>query len=138
MSRRTESVGITAFTLEDQVYIAEQSAFATRGITEQLREMVLGDGVRDWYSSGQPMAVFPYDKELQPLRIDDQPHLLQWMWPYRTNLSSKLIFGGQTKVQAGLLWTEYGRLTASKLRTPLSIVFAEVATHNHFVLDRGG
>ncbi|MBD4112532.1 hypothetical protein GUH67_22450, partial [Xanthomonas citri pv. citri] len=23
-------------------------------------------------------------------------------------------------------------------RTPLSIAFAEVATHNHFVLDRGG
>ena len=28
--------------------------------------------------------------------------------------------------------------TSDKLRTPLSIVFAEVATHNHFVLDRGG
>ena len=26
----------------------------------------------------------------------------------------------------------------SKLRTPLSIAFAFVATHNHFVLDRGG
>ena len=25
-----------------------------------------------------------------------------------------------------------------KLRTPLSMVFAFVATHNHFVLDRGG
>ena len=30
------------------------------------------------------------------------------------------------------------RLTSEKLRTPLSIVFAFVATHNHFVLDRGG
>ena len=27
---------------------------------------------------------------------------------------------------------------ADELRTPLSIVFAFVATHNHFVLDRGG
>ena len=27
---------------------------------------------------------------------------------------------------------------SSKLRTPLSIAFAFVATHNHFVLDRGG
>ena len=25
-----------------------------------------------------------------------------------------------------------------RLRTPMSIVFGEVATHNHFVLDRGG
>ena len=59
------------------------------------------------------------------------------MWSYRTNLSNNVLFGGQTKVQAGLLWTEYGRLTASKLRTPLSITFAFVATHNQFVLDRG-
>lgn len=33
---------------------------------------------------------------------------------------------------------EEGRLTSSKLRIPLSITFAFVATHNHFVLDRGG
>ncbi len=29
-------------------------------------------------------------------------------------------------------------LYAARLRTPLSIAFAFVATHNHFVLDRGG
>jgi hypothetical protein len=49
-----------------------------------------------------------------------------------------MLFGGKTKVQGGLKWFEYGRLTKDKLRTPLSITFAEVATHNHFVLDRGG
>jgi hypothetical protein len=48
------------------------------------------------------------------------------------------MFGGKTKVDAGLKWFEFGRLTADKLRTPLSIAFAFVATHNHFVLDRGG
>ena len=34
-----------------------------------------------------------------------------------------------------------GRSTSStrrQQRTPLSITFGEVATHNHFVLDRGG
>ena len=31
-----------------------------------------------------------------------------------------------------------GGLYHDKLRTPLSIAFAFVATHNHFVLDRGG
>ena len=29
-------------------------------------------------------------------------------------------------------------LCSDRLRTPLSIAFAFVATHNHFVLDRGG
>jgi hypothetical protein len=49
-----------------------------------------------------------------------------------------MLFGGKTKIEGGMQWFEYGRLTSDKLRTPLSITFAEVATHNHFVLDRGG
>jgi hypothetical protein len=48
------------------------------------------------------------------------------------------MFGNQTKVESGLKWWEYGRLTGHKLRTPLSIALAEVTTHNHFVLARGG
>ena len=35
-------------------------------------------------------------------------------------------------------WREYAVLVKDKLRTPLSIAFAEIASHNHFVLDRGG
>ena len=48
------------------------------------------------------------------------------------------MFAGKTKVECGLRWYEYGRLTSHKLLTPYSITFSNVATHNHFVLDRGG
>jgi hypothetical protein len=41
-------------------------------------------------------------------------------------------------LERGLTWYELQELYADKLRTPLSIAFAFVATHNHFVLDRGG
>jgi hypothetical protein len=41
-------------------------------------------------------------------------------------------------LERGLSWYEWQELYVDKLRTPLSIAFAEVATHNHFVLDRGG
>ncbi len=60
------------------------------------------------------------------------------MWPFRSNLSLSMLFGGQSKVDGGLRWFEYGRLTAAKLRAPLAITFAFVATHNHFVFDHGG
>jgi hypothetical protein len=135
---RVASVGITSFTLEDDVYIAPRSAFMTRGVRHSLREMVLGDGLRDWRLDNQPFAIFPYERDFRPKEIDSDIPTLKWMWPYRTNLSNNVLFGGQTKIQSGLKWTEYGRLTASKLRIPLSIAFAAVATHNHFVLDRGG
>jgi len=42
-------------------------------------------------------------------------------------LDKNLLFGSKTKKDSGLHHYEFGRLT-----------FAEVATHNHFVLDRGG
>jgi hypothetical protein len=35
-------------------------------------------------------------------------------------------------------WFDLRRLSRDKFRTPLSIAFAFVATHNHFALDRGG
>jgi len=38
----------------------------------------------------------------------------------------------------GLRWFEHSMFFPSRFRTPLSIAFAFVATHNHFVLDRGG
>lgn len=39
---------------------------------------------------------------------------------------------------AGLKWFDYMQFTRSAYQSKLSIVFAFVATHNHFVLDRGG
>ena len=45
---------------------------------------------------------------------------------------------GKTQLERGLTWYEYGMFIRDKFRSTLSIVFGEVATHNHFVLDRGG
>lgn len=133
----SESVGITSFTLEDDVYVRTRRALSRFGVTRS-RPMVLGDQLRDWAYAGDDVVLFPYDDELSALDVDRVPALYRLMWPYRTNLSNSIMFGGRTKVQDGLKWSEFGRLTASKLRIPLSIAFAEVATHNHFVLDRGG
>jgi hypothetical protein len=40
--------------------------------------------------------------------------------------------------EKGIPWWALRELYAQRLKTPLAIVFAFVATHNHFVLDRGG
>jgi hypothetical protein len=45
---------------------------------------------------------------------------------------------GTPMVERGLTWYEYQELYVSKLSTPSTITWGEVATHNHFVLDRGG
>src|SRR5690606_17472697 len=40
--------------------------------------------------------------------------------------------------EAGRAWWSYHQIPVDRNRIPLTITFAEVATHNHFVLDRGG
>ncbi|MGH7438847.1 MAG: hypothetical protein ACRENE_24435, partial [Polyangiaceae bacterium] len=44
----------------------------------------------------------------------------------------------KTQLEHGRTWFEYSMFFVERFRTPLSIVFATIATHNHFVLDRGG
>ncbi|MCG5052484.1 MAG: BREX-2 system adenine-specific DNA-methyltransferase PglX [Myxococcales bacterium] len=131
------SIGIASFTLEDDAFLATADVFRRNRVPEEhTREMMIGESIRDWGVGECPVAFFPYDSDLRPIK--DEELALRYLWPYRTNLANNKLFGGKTKVEGGLRWYEYGRLTTDKLRTPLSIAFAEVATHNHFVLDRGG
>ena len=138
---QAESIGIVSFTLEDEAYLASAATHNTRQIPSALvRPMVLGDGLRDYSFTPEVLAIFPYSPDFTALDVSasSYPELYRALWAYRTNLSNNAMFGRMTKVEAGLKWTEFGRLTASKLSTPLTITFAFVATHNHFVLDRGG
>ena len=131
------SIGITAFTLEDEAFLQAAGYLMRHGIRrEEVRSFVEGDSIRDWNWSGELCAIFPYDGDFN--HVIPTGKTLRHFWPYRTNLSNSKMFGGRTKVEDGLHWTEFGRLTSSKLKTSFTITFAFVATHNHFVLDRGG
>ncbi|MDA8260774.1 MAG: BREX-2 system adenine-specific DNA-methyltransferase PglX [Betaproteobacteria bacterium] len=135
----THSIGITSFTLEDDVFVVPSTVFTRYGVDPtSVRGMVSGDELRDWNRSLGDSALFPYTADFLPIDVPAIKAALGYMWPYRTTLSNNKMFGKQTKLEAGLKWWEYGRLTAHKLKSPLTIAFAEIATHNHFVLDRGG
>lgn len=137
LSSAVQSIGITSFTLEDEVFLNQHAAFTRAGVPpDLLRTSISGDELRDWQRDPSNVALFPYDKEFRPLDLPSLVAPYRYMWPYRATLSNNKMFGKQTKVEAGLKWWEFGRLTASKLRDPLSITFAFVATHNHFVLER--
>ncbi|HQU47119.1 MAG TPA: BREX-2 system adenine-specific DNA-methyltransferase PglX, partial [Pirellulales bacterium] len=139
LSSLTDSIGITSFTLEDDIYILPQSAARRVGMNApDFRTMIVGDALRDWVQGDCEVAVFPYDGDFEPVAEDSHRPSQRYLWRARTCLANNKMFGGRTKVECGLKWYEYGRLTSDKLRTPLSIVYGEVATHNHFVLDRGG
>ncbi len=128
-------VGITAVNGEDDLYLLANAAHARRLGLEHVRPMVTGDLVREW-SVRAETAVWLYDTDFNLLPLDDLPRTAAYFWPAYCVISRRKRFG-TPMVERGLTWYEYQELYVSKLRTPLTITFGEVATHNHFALDRG-
>jgi hypothetical protein len=95
--------------------------------------LVTGPDIRD-YTIRESPRFWPYNKEL---RVDDSTLSSRHMWPYRRLVSGYVMFG-KTRQERGIPWLAYGMLASAKLRNPYSIAYAEVATHNHFVLVRDG
>jgi hypothetical protein len=97
----------------------------------EFRAFLLGEKVRDWIGSFDWWVWYPYFGDPTTSK------LLAQLWPWKSTLANRSTFQG-VMADAGLQWYDYMQHTASAYRTPLSITFAFVATHNHFVLDRGG
>ena len=131
-----EDIGVGAVTLEDEAYQLPYEAAKRHGLPKNtLVGFVVGDLVRDWVLHETDAAIFPYDKK----KLNPKPmaSVLQFLWPLRANLWNRTWFR-KTQRERGMTWYEYGHVSTNKFRIPLSIAFAFVATHNHFVLDRGG
>lgn len=137
LERLAAQIGITAVTGEDDLYILPDQATPRRLRIEATRPLVLGDLVRDWVISPSPVAVWIYGPNFELNSIKDCPSIHELLWLGRAIISRRKRFGTPMR-DRGLTWYEWQELYADKLRTPLTITFGEVATHNHFALDRGG
>ncbi|KVD69283.1 hypothetical protein WS62_13750 [Burkholderia sp. ABCPW 14] len=136
LSAITDEMGIVSVSGEDDVYLIEHRGVAERHGIESVRDLVTGDQVRDWGASGLA-AVWLYDSDFKLQSIEHAPKTHRFLWPFRTNLSKRKRFG-TPMLERGLSWYEWQELYSSKIRSPLTITYAFVATHNHFVLERGG
>ena len=134
-----ESIGFACITKQDDVFSQPHSVLERRRLEEDhIRPFGVGEDVRDWSHTPQEWVIFPYDETIQVVDSKLIPEAVKFMWPYRAVLYDRKVFGGKNYREAGKKWFEYGQIPADRFRTPLSIAFAFVATHNHFVLDRGG
>ncbi|MEE4595281.1 BREX-2 system adenine-specific DNA-methyltransferase PglX [Streptomyces sp. DSM 41524] len=116
----------------DEAYIRPlRLTYRTATGKNGLRPLMVGEIVRDWGAEPEEAIWYPYAEQLQAGEIETE------LWPLRRILEARRTFQGDM-ADAGLKWWDYMQFTASAYRTPLSVAFAFVATHNHFVLDRGG
>ncbi|PQM73913.1 BREX-2 system adenine-specific DNA-methyltransferase PglX [Corynebacterium sp. J010B-136] len=127
-------IGRTTHTGMDPAYFMPIAREQTHGLTH-LVPLITGDTVRDFCISIRTATLFPYDKEAErrTLSRPEERHF----WPLRKVLSTRQDFG-ETPEERGLRWFDHSMFFPSRYRRPLGITFAFVATHNHFVLDRGG
>lgn len=138
LDEHIDTAGFASFTGQDDVFVMPKHALERLGVPPEFnREFVVGDTVRDWTTDTEDNALAPYDADLHPVH----PREARWghhVWQYRELLRNWNDFGGHRRLSDDEPWYAWYRWVESKLRTPLSITFGEVATHNHFVLDRGG
>jgi hypothetical protein len=127
-------IGFGAVTRENDAYILGDAAIRRVGVsTSQIKTLIDGERVRDWSTDGATAILWPYDK--LSLAAFAAPTLKKHLWPLRTGLSSRVAYGN-TQIERGLEWFEYSMFFKNRFATKLSITFASVATHNHFVLER--
>lgn len=99
--------------------------------SSEFRGYLVGKNLRDWTSEINTWVWYPYTD------IGKNSDMVRQLWGWRTTLANRATFQG-LMADAGLAWFDYMQHTSSAYKTPLSISFAFVASHNHFVLDRGG
>ncbi|MER6524367.1 BREX-2 system adenine-specific DNA-methyltransferase PglX [Streptomyces sp. NPDC001508] len=116
----------------DSAYVRpSRPTYQTRADKSSLLPFLTGDVVRDWHAAAEDSIWFPYAEGMKAEELQEE------LWPYRTLLRERRTFQGDMAA-AGLNWWDYMQFTSSAYATPLSVMFAFVSTHNHFVLDRGG
>jgi len=135
LAAQIEVVGRTTHTGLDEAFYMPNATAETQALVDSTVPVVLGEDVRDYRLSAPTVTLFPYDERGIPRTPKAAESRFYWMG--RTLLRRRVDFG-QTPEQRGLRWFDHSMFFGKRYRAPLSIAFAFVATHNHFVLDRGG
>ncbi|MDF2047774.1 BREX-2 system adenine-specific DNA-methyltransferase PglX [Microbacterium sp. Kw_RZR3] len=125
-----ESMGFAAITGDDEFFVRRRRVGSTRWERTPMRLFVEGDTVRDFSVSADSQAIYPYP-------VSEAQQSAKTYWPFRSTLRAGLAFQ-QTREDRGAWWGTYILPNPRRLSADFLITFAFVATHNHFVLDRGG
>ncbi|WP_415941459.1 BREX-2 system adenine-specific DNA-methyltransferase PglX [Streptomyces sp. 067-1] len=136
VSDRVKLIGRTTHTGSDSAYFAPPGSWTRRGVPEKNTvQLVEGTAVRDYQLLPETQALFPYSMDLKADLRDE--YVERILWPLRADLRQRREPNGNHE-EIGLTWYEWSRWHPERYTVPLGIAMAFIATHNHFVLDRGG
>jgi hypothetical protein len=128
-------LGFGVVTREDDAYVLGNPALRRHRVDAAfVLPATEGEQVRDW-TTEMTGILWPYDVET--LDATESVAVTRLLWPYRLRLSDRVAYG-KSQIERGLKWFEYSMFFKNRYREPFSIAYGEIATHNHFVFDRGG
>lgn len=128
-------IGLTLKSGADDIFFFDPATASRYGLSNEACPVSLGEDVRDFRIEPNLWTAFPFDPHGERRKPTDG--FIHYLWRARRVLETQLDFS-QTKQQRGIHWYEPSMFFPKRFRSRYSIPFAEVATHNHFVLDRGG
>jgi Domain of unknown function (DUF7008)/Eco57I restriction-modification methylase len=130
------SIGFSVIMGEDEAFIVPRNTPRGRRLSaDRYRSFVEGKSVRHWSLTTMDFVIFPYDQNIE--LVSDRI-ISDLLWEVRTILWARVDFNKQTYREAGRTFWEYHQIPTERNRLPLLITFADLATHNNFVLARGG
>jgi hypothetical protein len=133
------SIGFASFPGLDDAFVLDAQTCRRLQITPNVvHPFVVGEAVRDWRADTDGVALAPYDNKFNLFPYHATAGCGKHLWCFRACLEGVVSFGGRTRKELGDAWWGWYRWIPEKYRVSQSITFAEVASHNHFVLDRGG
>lgn len=132
-------IGFASFPGNDDPFFLNRAWFRRHSDSSAVgRDLVIGEYVRDWVVQRGIVSLVPRDDESVPVPFDTESAWGRHLWLFRSVLRSTRGFGGESMGDTNTAWWAWYRWIPARYATPLCISYAEVATQNHFVLDRGG
>ena len=135
LGEKSLAIGRTTHTGADDAFYMRAHSARTLDLQNDTVPVVLGENVRDYALNAELRSIFPYDSSGKPREPSQKA--LHYLWVNRTMLASRVDFQ-QTLQERGLRWIDHSMFFPDRFSAPLSIAFAFIASHNHFVLDHGG
>ena len=136
LKKLSSEIGRTTHTGEDDAFYLSPNAAKTRILGDWCRPLAQGEDVREWTLTSSTVVLFPYDN-----RGDDRhgfpEQVERHYWSLRTSLRRRKDFGEFIE-DRGLRWQNHSMFFSERFLAKRVIGVGEIATHNHFVLDRGG
>ena len=128
--------GFMGFSAADEILIRKRQDYSRLKFEDCLiKNLVVGENVRDWVTSDLNAIFFPYvGKKL--IQIMEYPKSEMNLFYYRSSMLGRPTFGGKTYLSENLPWYKWHQVTTSRTEMSYIISFAFVGTHNHFFLSR--